>query len=346
MPDSRSQACFSDLVARDLVEVTDDFQRVQAGGRWAISCSFDGELTAARFATWRERDPHTDSCGDPESWKPVELESWVSSLSEQQFKAGVSAIREQIGAGDVYQVNLCRVLSTQLDIDVDLAGLYEFIRLNQRAPYASRISLVPADSGLDYEIVCASPELFLQRQNGRLISKPIKGTAPTSDQFLDKDVAENVMIVDLVRNDLGRICQTGTVKATKICERENHPGLVHLVSTVEGVLMPEASWQQIFEATFPPGSVVGAPKIAALRSISGLEPTSRGPYCGAIGWVDSDANTAELAVAIRTFWRQGRQVMFGTGGGITWDSDPDGEWDETQLKAAKLLQLAASSREI
>ncbi len=124
---------------------------------------------------------------------------------------------------------------------------------------------------------------------------------------------------------------------------EEHPGLVHLVSTVRAELREGTTWPQLLAASFPPGSVTGAPKSSALRIIDEVERASRGPYCGAVGWVDADAGTAELAVAIRTFWLQDGEVRFGTGAGITWGSDAAREWDETELKAARLLQVASGS---
>ena len=156
------------------------------------------------------------------------------------------------------------------------------------------------------------------------------------------------MIVDLVRNDLGRVCETGSVTVPDLCVVEKHPGLVHLVSTVEGTLRDGAGWPELLTATFPPGSVTGAPKSSALRIIDALETAPRGPYCGAVGWVDADRGVGELAVGIRTFWldRQDPQapvLRFGTGAGITWGSDPDREWAETELKAARLVAIASGS---
>ena len=147
-----------------------------------------------------------------------------------------------------------------------------------------------------------------------------------------------------IRNDLGRICRTGSVEVPALLQVEEHPGLVHLVSTVSGELDRGVGWSQILAAMFPPGSVTGAPKIAALEVISELEAGPRGPYCGAFGWVDADAGRAELAVAIRTFWTEEspsrRTLAFGTGAGITWASDPAAEWRETELKSARLLRVA------
>jgi len=124
---------------------------------------------------------------------------------------------------------------------------------------------------------------------------------------------------------------------------EDHPGLAHLVSTVRGTLRADVGWPELLDATFPPGSVTGAPKLAAIDMIRRLEPVDRGPYCGAIGWVDADTQTADLNVAIRTFWFDDGQLHLGTGGGITWGSDPAGEWEETELKARHLLSVASAA---
>ena len=159
-----------------------------------------------------------------------------------------------------------------------------------------------------------------------------------------KDRAENVMIVDLVRNDLGRVCTWGSVTVPSLLSVEPHPGLFHLVSTVSGELRAGLGWAEAIEATFPPGSVTGAPKLAALDTIARLEPEPRGLYCGAIGWVDADRREGDLNVAIRTFWIEDDELHFGTGGGITYDSDPAGEWAETELKAQHLLRVAAGQR--
>ena len=150
------------------------------------------------------------------------------------------------------------------------------------------------------------------------------------------------MIVDLVRNDLGRVCEWGSIAVPGLLEVEPHPGLVHLVSTVTGRLRPGMGWPDLVDATFPPGSVTGAPKLAALDHIARLEPVGRGVYCGAVGWVDADRRRGDLNVAIRTFWAEDGELHFGTGGGIIWDSTPEGEWEETELKARRLLRVASA----
>ena len=294
---------------------------------------FDGEPVCARFDRVQ---PATPWRGTP--WKGPAPEDWTSSLDRDGFCKGVDAIRDAIAAGDVYQVNLTRRLSAPLPPDADVAALGAALAEGNPAPYSAVVRL-PQDGVL---VASASPERFLCRDGDLVESSPIKGTAPTADRFTDKDRAENVMIVDLVRNDLGRVCEFGSVTVPALWSVQEHPGLVHLVSTVRGRLSPGRGWADAVAATFPPGSVTGAPKLAALAHIARLEPVDRGVYCGAIGWVDADRRRGDLNVAIRTFWVEDGTLCFGTGGGITWDSTPDGEWAETELKARRLLSVASS----
>lgn len=323
--------------ATDLIEVTDDPRALDGRGRWAVAISFEGQLTAARFATWQRRRPHRAEVG---TWVAPNPEGWTSSLAEDAYRHAVRAVREHISRGEVYQANICRVLRTPLDPDSDIIALHDRLIEGNPAPHAGALRL--PDHGVD--IASASPELYLRRRGEHVESGPIKGTGHRPSDLRGKDRAENVMIVDLVRNDLGRVCRTGSVRVPRLLAVESHPGLVHLVSTVAGELRPATTWQQILAATFPPGSVTGAPKLAALDIIRAQETGPRGPYCGAFGWVDADRGEAELAVAIRTFWREpgpdGPELCFGTGAGITWGSDPQAEWRETQLKAARLLTVA------
>ncbi|MBB0246286.1 anthranilate synthase component I family protein, partial [Streptomyces alkaliphilus] len=270
---------------------------------------------------------------------------WTSSLDRAAYTAGVRRIRDHIAAGEVYQANLCRVLSAPVGADTDADALAADLAAGNPAPHAGVIRL----PSRGVEIACASPELFLRREGAVVVSGPIKGTGRTEADLLEKDRAENVMIVDLVRNDIGRICLPGTVTVPRLCAVEAHPGLVHLVSTVRGELREDTGWPELLAATFPPGSVTGAPKSSALRILRALETAPRGPYCGAVGWVDADRRRAELAVGIRTFWIErvpsgAGELRFGTGAGITWGSDPEREWRETELKASRLLAIAAGRR--
>ncbi|HEX2047743.1 MAG TPA: anthranilate synthase component I family protein [Acidimicrobiales bacterium] len=317
-----------------LRDVTNDLTALDrpGHGRWVVVLPFDAPPLCARF----------DSCVPvgrlPEgALSPVDAAAWTSSLDEEGFGKGVEAVREAILEGDVYQVNLCRRLSAPVGRRFDILGLAAALARRHRAPHAATVVLRSAGVA----IASASPELFLRRRGDVVESCPIKGTAAPGRSFLDKDTAENVMIVDLVRNDLGRVCRYGTVEVPDLCREEHHPGLAHLVSTVRGRLRPGTGWADLLGATFPPGSVTGAPKLAARDVIRRLEPVPRGVYCGAVGWVDTDSACGDLNVAIRTFWVEDGRLHLGTGGGITWGSTPRGEWEETELKARRLLSVAA-----
>jgi para-aminobenzoate synthetase component 1 len=229
------------------------------------------------------------------------------------------------------------VLSAPLAKGADVMGLGGVLRAGNPSPYGAVVRIPGAA-----ELASASPELFLRREGTVVESRPIKGTAASGGSFTAKDRAENVMIVDLVRNDLGRVCEYGSVSVPALCAVEQHPGLDHLVSTVRGRLRTAVGWAELLDATFPAGSVTGAPKLAALDTIRKLEPVRRGPYCGTVGWVDADRRSGELNVAIRTFWPDEGRLHFGTGGAVTWDSTPEGEWAETELKASRLIALAST----
>ncbi|MFC7217807.1 chorismate-binding protein [Streptomyces polyrhachis] len=340
-------ARFGGIVASDLRDVTTDPAALDSSGWWAVVADFEGRVVCARFGDVRATAPSRTSPAPPaHRWRGPAQDAWTSSLDRDAYLAGVRRIREHIAAGEVYQANLCRVLSAPLpDPDAsDVDALTAVLARGNPAPYAGTVRL-PA---YGVEVATASPELFLRRSGTVVESGPIKGTGRTAADLLEKDHAENVMIVDLVRNDLGRVCATGSVTVPELCAVEEHPGLVHLVSTVRGELAPGAGWAELFAAAFPPGSVTGAPKSSALRIIDALETAPRGPYCGGVGWVDADRRRGELAVGIRTFWIDRRPpggpvLRFGTGAGITWGSDPVREWEETELKAARLLAVASGT---
>jgi para-aminobenzoate synthetase component 1 len=310
-------------LATDLIEVSHDPVCLEDGGFWAVSTTFENEFTAAKFGTV------IDAPFPTTSWIPMQG-SWSSSLNADEYIEYVERIREAVADGWVYQVNACRRL-THHDDGQSLRGLFSEILKNNPAPWACYFE-VPG-----VVIASASPELFLSRNGSTVKSSPIKGTLPTnSQQFGAKDQAENVMIVDLMRNDLGQICKSGTVEVPRLLSSEEHPGLQHLVSDVQGQLLEGISWAQILTALSPPGSVSGAPKSSATRVIRENE-IARGPYCGALGWIQGDQ--AALSVAIRIFWKDS-QINFGTGAGITWASDARAEWEETQLKAKRLISIA------
>jgi para-aminobenzoate synthetase component I len=331
MPRDEPVAHVGGMVARDLIEVTDEPSGLELGGRWAVVLPYEGAPVFARFGTWAPGSAR-DVAG---AWSGPT--SWRTSLDREAYIDAVEQIRSRIAEGGVYQANVCRVLSGVLPDPArrDVGGLHALLTEGNPAPYAAMVRIPGV-----VEVASASPELFLRRDDTVIETGPIKGTGRTSADLLPKDRAENIMIVDLMRNDLSRVCRTGSVSVPALLQEEEHPGLVHLVSRIRGELLPDTPWEAILQATFPPGSVTGAPKIAALDCIQHVETQSRGPYCGAIGWVDADLRTASLAVAIRTFWVDGEDVLFGTGAGITWSSDADAEWRETELKAARLIGLA------
>jgi len=311
-------------LATELVSITHDPADLSDGGFWAVSTTFEGKFTAARFATVTEAEfPH-------HSWEKLEG-VWKSSLSQSEYMDYVRSIQGSIADGWVYQVNACRELSTPIEKTRNLRGLFSEILINNPAPWASYLEL----PGIN--IASAAPELFLKRTGNRVRTSPIKGTQrPGQSHFGAKDVAENVMIVDLMRNDLGAICANGSVTVPRLLASEPHPGLVHLVSDVEGVLRDGISWSEILASLQPPGSISGAPKSSAISVITQNE-SPRGPYCGALGWIQGDQ--CEISVAIRIFFKDSA-LRFGTGAGITWGSDPGDEWEETQLKARRLISIA------
>lgn len=324
-------AWFGGVLATRLAEVSDDPAVLDTAGWWAVVRTFEGALTCARFADVRPAPLPAPVAG----WSGPAYGTWRSSMDRDGYVRACEEVRRRIARGEVYQVNVCRILEAP-DPGGDVLALASALARGNPAPYAGVVRI----PGL--EVVTASPELYLSREGRVVESRPIKGTGVRREDLLDKDAAENVMIVDLVRNDLGTVCATGSVTVPGLLEVEQHPGLVHLVSTVRGRLREGAGWPDLFAGTFPPGSVSGAPKTSALRAIADVEPVARGPYCGAVGWVDADREAGALAVGIRTFWRTGGRLRFGTGAGITWGSDPEREWDETLLKARRLVALASS----
>jgi para-aminobenzoate synthetase component 1 len=343
-------AIFGDFMATNFIEATTDVSRLDDAGWWAVTHTFEGEFQAFRFSGLEPLDLNKlAELGHDLSYEAIDQQSWMSSMSMQQYVHAVESIRQDIARGWVYQANLCRVLGAPLTNDLNVVALWKLLSEHNPAPYLSALQVPTSLSGLatDVRIVSASPELFLSRKNQVLRSSPIKGTARIASELLEKDHTENIMIVDLVRNDLGKVCQSGSVQVVDLLRLEEHPGLVHLVSDVEGTLLDGVGWIDILAALTPPGSVSGAPKSSALEVIQRLENSARGIYCGGFGWVNADDKSAELAVGIRTFW-QGttagkKSLHFGTGAGITWASDPEGEWHETELKAARLLSVAAMS---
>ena len=260
------------------------------------------------------------------------LGDWQRTWDDDGYAHAIEAVRAAIARGDVYQVNLVQHLSAPFHGDP--AGLAR--ALAPLHPLAPRPFVTD-----EWAVVSASPELFLAKRGRRVWTSPIKGTRPLGVAGLsesEKDAAENVMIVDLERNDLSRVCEPGSVHWPELMVERELAGVVHLVSTVEGTLRDDVGLAELLEATFPGGSVTGAPKISAVDHIAALEPVGRGASMGALGtlWPNGDL---ELTLTIRTFAISEGRVHLWVGGGIVWDSDPEAEIAESWVKAQPLLDL-------
>jgi para-aminobenzoate synthetase component 1 len=265
-----------------------------------------------------------------------------STFTHRGYLDAVAKVREYIVAGDIFQANLSQRF--QAPLREPPFELYRRLRRRNPAPFAAYL-------GFDeVTVLSASPERFLRLDHDRQVeTRPIKGTRPRGlgpmhDAALgralaesEKDRAENVMIVDLLRNDLSRVCRPGTVRVPELFALEQHPTVHHLVSTVVGELEPPADAVELVRAAFPGGSITGAPKVRAMEIIAELEPTRRGVYCGSIGYI-SASGAMDTSIVIRTFVAAGGELYFQAGGGIVADSDPELEYRETLDKAAGLIE--------
>ena len=310
----------------------------------------------ARLAGWLAAGRPSTVDDRTATGKPLRF---VSGLDRREFEAGMEAVRAAIAEGEIYQANLARRLATPFTGDP--WPLYRRLRTGDPALFAAYLdlgpSLTPGGVGVPRAILSASPEPFLAVDPAGLVTTdPIKGTRPrgrthAEDRALarqllasGKDRAENVMIVDVLRNDLGRVCRPGSVRVPRLCRLERTAAVQHLVSTVTARLAPGRDLFDLLAAAFPGGSITGAPKIRAMEIVETLEPVRRGPYTGALGWIGPDGTMA-TSILIRTFVADGARLSLHVGGGITWRSDPTAEWQETVAKAAGPLG-AIGGREV
>jgi para-aminobenzoate synthetase component I len=306
-----------------------------AGEIWAVDAAAAGRLRSRLLADL------------PPGQARLELAALAPVEPPAQYLRGVERVLEYLRAGDVYQVNLARRLRARCRAEGP-AGLELFVRLAAQAPAPFALWLAPDGDGR--ALVGNSPERFLRRSaEGGIATAPIKGTRPRGGPADDearaqellaapKDRAEHVMIVDLERNDLGRICQTGSVRVEQPLRLLSLPSVHHLVTTVQGQLRPGVGLEAILRATFPGGSITGAPKLRAMEIIDELEPACRGPYTGATGWLGA-AGDFDLAVAIRTALLEDETLTLWVGGGIVADSSPEAELEETAIKARAFAGL-------
>jgi len=292
--------------------------------------------------------PAPGFCGE-ESAPPGDSRLGTASLSRHVYLARVAEARRHIEAGDIYQVNLS--VRFCVPVSEETGTLYGRLRAANPSAFAA---FLPRR---DYAVLCASPELFLDLRDGRVISRPIKGTAPrTSDPVLDerarghlasseKDRAELNMIIDLMRNDLGRVCRIGSVEVKDDGAIEAHPTVFHRVATIAGKLGRGRAWSDLLTATFPGGSITGCPKIRAMQIIGKLEPTRRDVYCGSIGWIGLDGSM-KMNIAIRTMLVCGGRAYVYAGGAIVADSVPDAEYEELLAKAAGMFQALNGAKAV
>jgi len=281
-------------------------------------------------------------------WKNKEI-LLKSNFTPEEYIKAVDRVREYIAAGDVFQVNLSQRF--EADLKIPPYELYKRLRLVNPAPFASYLNF----QGVT--IVSASPERFLKVQGGLVETRPIKGTRPRGEDPAEderlaqeltqstKDRAENVMIVDLERNDLGRVCRYGTVNVTELAILETFPTVFHLTSTVVGRLRRGKSNIDLLKATFPGGSIIGAPKVRAMEIIDELEPTKRSVYTGSIGYLSFNEDM-DINIVIRTFLIKEGKAYFQVGGGIIYDSDSEAEYVETLDKAKALIQALQLAPEV
>ena len=284
--------------------------------------------------------------GEPEP--PDHITRVSSNFSRDEYLSAIETIKEHIRRGSTYQTNLTQQLTLESSGNFPKQMIFQRIRRDHPAPFAAFLERE------DSTVISASPERFFKTDGRQIVASPIKGTRPrgidrSSDDYLrnellrsEKDRAENTMIVDLLRNDLGRVCKFGSVGVNELCALQKLPTLFHLVSTIEGELRPDTKPSQMIEALFPCGSITGAPKLRTMQIIDQLEPTRRGLSMGAIGVYIPESGfdipgTLDLSVAIRTMVVRDRVATFNVGGGIVIDSGPEREYEESLIKARALL---------
>jgi para-aminobenzoate synthetase component 1 len=266
---------------------------------------------------------------------------WKWNLSRADFCSAVQRVRDYIASGDVYQVNLSQ--RARCTYDGDSVALYQALRLGNPAPYGAYLDLG------DWQLISTSPEQFLQKTGRQLETRPIKGTRPrgidaagdrqneAALRVSKKDRAELLMIVDLERNDLGRVAEFGSVQVEGLYQLEHYAKVIHQTARVKATLAERKDIYDALAAIFPGGSITGAPKIRAMQIIEELEPTRRGVYCGSIGYIGFDGD-AEFNIAIRSLHLKDGQLDYQVGGGIVWDSDPEDEYQETLDKARAIRE--------
>jgi para-aminobenzoate synthetase component 1 len=320
---------------------------------WLLSSGLPATHPTARWQRAMERlDAVSErlAAGNRLAELPVRTKSTevTANFTRSEYEAVVQRVVDYILAGDIFQANLSQRFTAPLAAGANAFDLYCRLRDLNPAPFAAFLRFD------DVEVVSASPERFLSMRGNRVETCPIKGTRPRgrtveedralADELLasEKDRAENVMIVDLLRNDLSRVCRDRSIAVPRLCELESFATVHHLVSTIVGELQLGLTAVDLLAACFPGGSITGAPKIRAMEIIAELEPTRRGPYCGSIGYIGFDGDM-DTSIVIRTYAIRNGCVTFQAGGGIVADSTPGGEYAETLAKARALIAALSTS---
>ena len=331
------------LMLCDVVVVVDHLER----RAHIVSTGHPEQDDGARRARARERLAATaprfaDVEPLPDPPAPRAAPRIAADLPREAYEAAVRRVVDYILAGDVFQANLSQRFRAELPHGLVPLDLYRRLCAANPAPFAAYLKLD------DVVLASSSPERFVRVSGDLVETRPIKGTRPRgrseaedaalADELVasEKDRAENVMIVDLLRNDLSRVCRDGSVEVSELCALERFATVMHLVSTVTGRLRPGLGPVDLLAACFPGGSITGAPKIRAMEIIAELEPTRRGAYCGAVGYLGFDGSM-DTSIVIRTLTIRGRELTFQAGGGVVAASTPDGEYEETLTKAAAVV---------
>lgn len=307
-----------------------------AGKAWLMIQAADERTAMVHKAFLESLHPH-EAVYD--AFEPA----WTTDRTEAQYRHDIARVVEYIHAGDVFQANLSRRFTANVPNDFDSYAHYCALRRVNAAPYSSYMNFG------DVKLASSSPERFLSITGRTIETRPIKGTMPSTlpASFLEeseKDRAENAMIVDLLRNDLSKVCEDHSVEVDAFCAIETFEGLHHLVSTISGTLRADKGPLDALRACFPGGSITGAPKIRAMEIIEQLEPHRRGPYCGAMGYIGWNG-AMDTSITIRTLVYEDGRVHLQTGGGITADSIPEAELNETLTKAQKMFESFSTNRQ-
>ncbi len=315
---------------------------------WVIATGFPESVDSLRRARARDRAQWMiDRIQSPaESQAAPSSAEWSAEQTNAAVKTAIQTAIDYINAGDIFQANITQRFMAQKPTDTTPWDLFRQLRKAVPSPFGAYLA-----GSSNFHVLSASPERFLQAtRNGSIETRPIKGTRPrhedpAKDKKLaadlaqsPKDNAENLMIVDLMRNDISRVCESGSVSVPQCCEVETFARVHHLVSVVTGKLRDDKSVIDLLRACFPGGSVTGAPKVRAMEIIHELEPSARGPYCGAIAWIGFDG-AMDSSIVIRSLTVNGDQVIAQAGGGIVADSDPALEYEEAMVKLRPLLSV-------